>query len=250
MTKHLPIDHADFAGRGLMLRPGGWRRSPGLVIDQDEVAGRWRHFVLRDNQGNERTAKLVGIGLDPTPAVEIDGETFHPARPLRWFEAAMASMPMAVGLFAGWVGAALGTMASYAGFRVLRSAMPTYVKGASVLGLALSVLLAAVVGPLALHDATGLSPDSFEESFARSYVSSCVPTCTSGNDNLTEVCGSICTCSLNRIVEGRTRLQQLWLGIKFQVPALLTDADQSMATSVATRCLDEARRVVAARENQ
>lgn len=85
-----------------MLRPGGWRRGPGLTIDQKEVAGRWRGFVLRDNQWNERSAKLVGIGLDPTPAAEIEGQTFHPAPPLRSFEAAFVSMPMALGLFAGW----------------------------------------------------------------------------------------------------------------------------------------------------
>jgi hypothetical protein len=137
----VPIQHADFAGRGLALRPGGLLRGPRLVIDGAEVKGRRLRFSLRDNTGNTREVRLRSNGFDPIPKVEIEGATLVLARPLAWYEYVWMGLPLVMVVGGGALGALFGLGAVYASARVFRgdgSAAAKY-------GLSALISLAAVV---------------------------------------------------------------------------------------------------------
>ena len=123
-----PIPHDAFEGRGLLVRTPGLFSGARLVLDGAELRGKRGRFKIRDNQGVEREFRFKSNGLDPIPRIEIEGEVFHFARPLRWYEYVWMGLPIFLVFSGGALGAALGLAATYTSARVFRSERNTSAK--------------------------------------------------------------------------------------------------------------------------
>ncbi len=148
-----PIEHQDFAGRGLCIRAAGFFKGPRLLIDGAEVKGKRRKFSLHDNYGIEREIRLKFVIYDPVPKVEIDGQLIVLAQPLAWYQIVLIGLPFIVLIIIGAtiastggphspaLGFVFGSFAAIASARVFRSDRSTAAK----YGLNTLVVLGAAV---------------------------------------------------------------------------------------------------------
>ncbi len=163
-TMDFPIEHQDFAGRGLCVRAAGFFKGHRLLIDGAEVKGTRLKFSVRDNSGIEREIRLKSNGYNPVPTVEIDGETIVLAQPLAWYEIVLMWLPlfplvyigeMIFGTVGGGLGVGIGFFVIFASARVFRSDRSTAAKyGLNtlvVLGAAVPFYVGAVVRMLLLE---------------------------------------------------------------------------------------------------
>jgi len=153
-----PIEHQDFAGRGLCVRAAGLFKGPRLLIDGAEVKGKRRKFSLRDNSGIEREIRLKFVIYDPVPKVEIDGQLIVLAQPLAWYQIVLIGLPVIVliiigatiagtgGPYSPALGFVFGSFAAIASARVFRSDRSTAAKYGLNTLVALGAAVAFIVG--------------------------------------------------------------------------------------------------------
>jgi hypothetical protein len=152
-----PIEHQDFAGRGLCIRAAGFFKGPRLLIDGAEVKGKRRQFSLHDNSGIEREIRLKFVIYDPVPKVEIDGQLIVLAQPLPWYQIVLIGLPFIVLIIIGAtiastggpqspaLGFVFGSFAAIASARVFRSDRSTAAKYALNTLVALGAAVAFIV---------------------------------------------------------------------------------------------------------
>lgn len=146
----LPIEVDGFEGRGLKLRTAGFFSGPKLLIDGQEVKGKRRRYMLRDNRGNTVECVLRFNGIDPVPKFEIAGRPILLARALRWYEYVWISLPIVLVFGGGALGVLCGVPAIYCSARIFRSTGGTPQKflltgAVSVASVLAFVVVAAVV---------------------------------------------------------------------------------------------------------
>lgn len=157
---HVPIPHADFAGRGLAVRPAGWTGAR-IVIDGTVVKGKRGRFRVRDNHGDEREIRLKANLLDPVPGCQIDGLDFSLAQPFTTLEYVWLGLPLLLVFGGGALGGACGMAAAFASARVFRSDAKPVAKYAISLLFSILGVVAFLAGVLLLQQ---LFPDVFERS--------------------------------------------------------------------------------------
>jgi hypothetical protein len=150
----IPIDHPEFAGRGLALRPAGYFSGPRLLLDGEALPRKLKAHVLRGNSGKEVEVRLGLSHFDPVPSVTIDGKELRLVEPLRWYEYAWMGLPAILVLHGGALGALIGYAAFQASTRVFRSGRGAPAKyaitgfitvGAAVVFLVLAVALELLI---------------------------------------------------------------------------------------------------------
>lgn len=153
-----PIEHQDFAGRGLCIRAAGFFKGPRLLIDGAEVKGKRLKFSLHDNSGIEREIRLKFVIYDPVPKVEIDGQLIVLAQPLAWYQIVLIGLPFIVLIIIGAtiagtggpqspaIGFVFGGFAAIASARVFRSDRSTAAKYGLNTLVALGAAVAFIVG--------------------------------------------------------------------------------------------------------
>jgi len=116
----IAIDAAEFQGRRLMVRTASWFRGPRLVVDGSEVKGKRGRFILRDNQGQEVTVRLISNHIDPIPKVTVGNRSIELARPLEWYEYVWMGLPILLVFHGGALGAVCGVVAIQSSAQVFR----------------------------------------------------------------------------------------------------------------------------------
>ncbi|MCX7040860.1 MAG: hypothetical protein NT005_17215 [Spirochaetes bacterium] len=139
-----PFTHPGFENHQIALKPGGWWSGPVLMIDGKKAPrGRKRgEYLLTKNDGTQSIARLKTVFfLEPTPQVIIDDRVITLAEPLKWFQWVWISMPLALPVLGGAIGALVGVVAGYVNLGLFRSRLKEIVK----YGLTAVVTIASVI---------------------------------------------------------------------------------------------------------
>jgi hypothetical protein len=117
-----PLTVEGFEGRQLEVESRLFGR-PRLWLDgETPPRGPKRgHFLLRRDDGSELVVQLKPAMMDTLPKVFIDGEPYHLARPLAWYEMLWAGIPLLLYLFGGILGSLLGVAGALVNRNLLRS---------------------------------------------------------------------------------------------------------------------------------
>lgn len=124
----IPINHPGFAGRELYLQTPGLLSGAQLYLDGTRVQKHKGTYLLRDNAGQETTAKLKATPFDPIPRVQIGDDTIRLAEPLKWYEYVWMCLPVGLLFVGGALGGGLGAGAAYGNALVFRSGHSTALK--------------------------------------------------------------------------------------------------------------------------
>ncbi len=146
-----PIDHVDFKGRGLAVRPAGLFRSARVVLDRVEFAGKKGKFTVTDFQGRTHEITLKINGIDPVPKVVMDGVPIILARSLTWYEYAWMGIPVFLVFAGGLLGAMFGLVATYMSARIFRSDRGAVVKYVLTGIISFGAIGGFIVGAVALQ---------------------------------------------------------------------------------------------------
>jgi hypothetical protein len=156
-----------FENRELMLETGGFWSGPKLMIDGAPApkGPKRGQFSLRRNDGTEAIAQLrVKFFLDPLPQVELDGQSFLAAEPLKWYEWLWAGLPFAMIIIGGALGGGIGGLMMAINGRVFRSNLKTPAKylltGSISAGAFIAYFLLALLLNFTIH---GLTPKVAQE---------------------------------------------------------------------------------------
>ena len=144
------IQEPRFAGRRLVVRPGGVLGRPRLFVDGVAATVRRGRYFVPDAYGREVEVRLLRHGDDPVPAVYLDGEAIpHLVPPLSWHEEAWLWLPFPVLCWVGGVeGAFIGALAvtvNATAFRHARTPLGAY------LTTCLSTVTAVALGYAAVN---------------------------------------------------------------------------------------------------
>jgi hypothetical protein len=144
-----PITHPGFENHQIALKPGGWWSGPVLLIDgKKALRGRKRgEYLLTKNDGTQSMARLKTVFfLEPIPQVIIDDHVITLAEPLKWFQWVWISLPLALAVLGGAIGALIGVLAAYVNRGLFRSKLKDIAK----YGLTGGVTIASAIAALGL----------------------------------------------------------------------------------------------------
>jgi len=143
------LEEPRFAGRRLVVRPGGVLGPPGLLVDGIAARARRGCYLVEDAEGREVEVRLRRHGDDPVPAVYVDGQALpHLLPPLCWYQEAWLWLPFPLLCWLGLKGAFVGALAvtvNATAFRYARTPVGAYV------ATGFATLVAVVLGYAAVH---------------------------------------------------------------------------------------------------
>ena len=136
-----------FALAPVEVEVAGWLSGPRLLQNGERAPKGTKRgtFALRRDDGAESVARLRPsvLGLDPVPAVEIDGTRYDVVKRFAWYELIWLGLPVLLVFQGGAIGAILGIMAMSWNARVFRSDRPALVRYALTAGIS---ILAVEIG--------------------------------------------------------------------------------------------------------
>lgn len=135
------INEPEFAAHPLVFRTAGVLSGAKLLQDGQPLKGKRGLFSALGADGAPVEVKLAYRFLDAIPNLKIAGRTVQLARPLTALEYVWMSLPLALIVVGGALGAAIGVAATLASGRLLRMHENAFVRYA----LTGMITLAAVV---------------------------------------------------------------------------------------------------------
>jgi hypothetical protein len=130
----LKVEVAGFEGRAVEIEAGLFRKS--LFVDGHPApkGPKLGQYALRRNDGREVVAKWQA-SLDPAPQINVDGQTFRTAPPLRWYEWVAVGTPLVMIGIGGALGGLLGGLAAMVNAQIVRSQLPAPIRYAACAGV-------------------------------------------------------------------------------------------------------------------
>ena len=119
----IPIEVAQFDGRGLTVRTGSLFKGASVLIDGKVAPHKKSRYTVTDNSGRAIEVELKTRFLDPMPRLVIDGQMIELARPLVWYEYAWMGLPLLMVFLGGCLGAIGGIFAAHVNSHIFRSDM-------------------------------------------------------------------------------------------------------------------------------